>query len=904
MRKFLSLLAVISLVISAGIYIPSTVKSDGYGDYLPPAIGDWTINVDTYVGNVTIILNGNLTVETGASLTFRNVTLIMNSTTNGEYHIEVKSFGSFYFYDLDNDNTTTGDASNITAYSPNLHYLFWVNENANFTMKNSELHECGDFGIIGYSPPQMTKGIFIQSDNVSIDHSNISTNYYGVILYGSDAVISNNTIYWNDVGVMATAWSNGTIENNVIDWSDTYGIWADGIDNTKKWGSNPLIENNTINDAGRGGPGGVGIQITYYSSPIILNTVILRSGEDGMYISQQCHPSISNVTISGGNFGIASGATGMAVKIVNSSINNTNIYDLSVSGLPGSFFYLFNTTFNKSKVLFNDVASNLTVNWFLNTKVEDSLGNAIPNNDIRIQDNANGTIDRNFTTDANGYLNWTELKEYYQNQSSRIDYGPHNLTVSKPSYKTAYASVWMNESKAITITLEANETVNDPYPIYGYAYLYDGTGGVYNPLPLANTQVEITWWNMFLNDWQTITTNTIATGQYSVDLMNYTNGGVVFCNATAPAPFNNRGYNWTVINITGYPGGRQQNIVCGVPYDVDLIAYPLTVSVNTPFGITYEIQDIDGVRCQGYYTFFDGPMNISANGSYSAPANYSFNGLASGTPGTRTEIVTFGLPLGQRWLNVSEGSDLNPYLTPWNAFYQYDGTPGFLKDWDNVTINVTGAGFLWRLELGWNLICVPASPVQKGGNGIFDSYDALNITFAITGDPGMSIADRIGGNPSTYNVFDMGMPENIAFPMNGVNGYWLYLSVPGPFVVNVTAQNYSVAGANTINLAVGWNLLGFTHNITGGGAQPGGWNSVLSASHFTNGNVDSDLNVPPRNKLVVTWWDSITQWYESYVVTPTFPGMPTHDWAYDTTYAYGYWVWTDAAVQVDFDTEY
>jgi hypothetical protein len=37
--------------------------------------------------------------------------------------------------------------------------------------------------------------------------------------------------------------------------------------------------------------------------------------------------------------------------------------------------------------------------------------------------------------------------------------------------------------------------------------------------------------------------------------------------------------------------------------------------------------------------------------------------------------------------------------------------------------------------------------------------------------------------------------------------------------------------------------------------------------------------------------------------TPTFV-MPSRDWAYDTTYAYGYYVWTDAAVTVAFDTEY
>jgi parallel beta-helix repeat protein len=871
--------------------------------------GDWLINDSQNRTNETIVLTGNLVVGFGGNLTFRNVTLMMNCTSDGQYQIEVQNGGTMNTLDLDDDNTTTTDASNITANNSNYEYKFRVRTGANFTMRNSELHECGYGPFLAVD----NYGLFIQTDNAIIEYNLISQNYIGVILYSSDAVVSNNTIGWNErTGIHSMIWSNGTIINNLIDSNKVYGINVDGGSNSDPKPANNLIINNKIVNTGQGTTTANAIHVQIYSCPIIKNNEIIDYTEDAVYFGEWCQVTIDNLTINadGGNYGLASSSC-RYVTISNCSMNNTSLWDLS---LATAYYKMTNCSFNRSKVIFQGTDSNLTVNWFLHTYVNDSFSNLVSNANIRIQDNANGTFDDNFTTDGSGRSKWTALREYFQKDingdkdgndpGERINYSPYNLTVSKAGYKNVYASIGLNGSKYITITLEANETVNDPYPIYGYAYLYNGAGGVYNPLPLANAQVDVTWWNVWLNDWQTITTNTIATGQYSVDLMNYTNGGVVFCNATAPAPFNNRGYNWTIVNITGSPGGRQQDIVCGVPYDVVLTAYPLAVPVNSPFGITYEIQDIDGLRCQGYYTFFDGPINISANGSYSAPANYIFNGLASGTPGTRAETITFGLPLGPRWLNVSEGLDLNPYLTPWSAFYQYDGTPGYLKDWDNVTISVTGAGFLWRLEQGWNLISVPANPVQKGGNGIFDSFDALNTCFAITSDPDMAIATRTGGNPSNYWVFDIGMPELSAFPMDGVHGYWLYLSVPGPFVVNVTAQNYSVAGANTINLNVGWNLLGFTHNVSAGGARPGGWNSPLNANNFTDGSVDSDLNLPPRNKLVATWWDAGTQWYQSYVVTPTFPGMPTKDWAYDTTYAYGYWVWTDAAVTVTFDMNY
>ena len=59
---------------------------------------------------------------------------------------------------------------------------------------------------------------------------------------------------------------------------------------------------------------------------------------------------------------------------------------------------------------------------------------------------------------------------------------------------------------------------------------------------------------------------------------------------------------------------------------------------------------------------------------------------------------------------------------------------------DEIT---NAAGFDWNLVPGWNLVSVPMEPTEKGGNGIFDSYDALEICFGQTGDPNMEIAERM-----------------------------------------------------------------------------------------------------------------------------------------------------------------
>jgi uncharacterized repeat protein (TIGR01451 family) len=251
-------------------------------------------------------------------------------------------------------------------------------------------------------------------------------------------------------------------------------------------------------------------------------------------------------------------------------------------------------------------------------------------------------------------------------------------------------STWGNPGNPIPLNVAAAE---DPYPIYGYVNLYNGNGGAYNPIQLANAAVQITWFNTSISAWSTISTTTIATGQYSIDILNYSDNGVVYCNATAPAPYGNRGYNWTTIMISDAPGGRQQNITCGVPYNVTITTPANGANVNeaSPFPVSYRIVDRDNVLARGYYTFGDGAMRWRSSAVFGAPipADYTFNGILTPTPGVWSGNLAL-MSIGPQWINISEidSLGLNPYLTPWGSWNLSDGTPGYLKDWDNITVNV------------------------------------------------------------------------------------------------------------------------------------------------------------------------------------------------------------------------
>jgi hypothetical protein len=463
--------------------------------------------------------------------------------------------------------------------------------------------------------------------------------------------------------------------------------------------------------------------------------------------------------------------------------------------------------------------------------------------------------------------------------------------------------------------LAAAAGVQDPYPITGRVYLYAGTfAGGYTPLlsSTATPVVTATWIHSISGATLTRTGPVNALGQFSIDLLNYTNGARVMLTVPAfDAPYNNAGSNWTTIDIVGFPGGREQNVICGVPYSFTITAPAAlsTVTAGVPFPTTYIIRDRAGLTAQGYYTFNDGNARwTSGDLAFVPPATTQFNGLGGGAGVGNNALTLF--TMGNQWINISE-TVCDWYPTPWNNFQVMTGfaggvpvnVPGWLDDFDQITVIVTGGGFDWRVVNGWNIVSVPQNVTNKGGNGIFDAFDALNYCrWQLPGVTVLSLADRVPGNPSTYNMFDYGQAEGAAFPMDGTHGYWVYSNVAGFCHFNST--NYTMIGANVVNAAAGWNLLGFTHNFVT-------WTTTPTAAMFTTGAITPGLNVPALTKIVATQWlfAAAPQWYNSYVVTTTFPGMGApYNWAWDFGYSQqpgnGYFLWLSAPVVITFNVNY
>jgi parallel beta-helix repeat protein len=159
----------------------------------PPATGNWVINATNspaYCTDDIITLNGNLTVQAGGDLTFSNCTLRMNVTSNGEYVITVEPDGIM----------TIDNSSNITRGDQDAAYLFFVDQGANFSLKNSYVSHAGyAWGTAGE-----LCGLYIKSNNTLINNTTFTANMCGVVLRDlSPVAIMNSEFHNNTYGAVA-----------------------------------------------------------------------------------------------------------------------------------------------------------------------------------------------------------------------------------------------------------------------------------------------------------------------------------------------------------------------------------------------------------------------------------------------------------------------------------------------------------------------------------------------------------------------------------------------------------------------------------------------------------------------------------------------------------------------------
>jgi parallel beta-helix repeat protein len=270
-------------------------------------------------------------------------------------------------------------------------------------------------------------------DNTQIIGCNISGHtFYGIYMTNSDnAIIKNTNIWESQIGISLDICNFITLDEVQLYDNSQYGLFSRG--------NNIMIKDSNISKSNS-----VGMRIEWSSDYDIINTTIADH--------------ITGILTQGAR----------NVRVTNSTIRNCST-DLHL--LNDSDFDILNTTFNKTRVTYNDLTSSILVRWFLHVYVNDSIGNPISGASVIVR-NGTGIGIFDGATDSGGYINWIIVTEYLENQSLRWYDTDYNITGHDGTlFGWAVPEANMTESKVVVVTLSS------PMPTTDYIEVQDAIGG-------------------------------------------------------------------------------------------------------------------------------------------------------------------------------------------------------------------------------------------------------------------------------------------------------------------------------------------------------------------------------------------------------------------------------------------
>ncbi len=324
--------------------------------------GNITVHPDAFfnLSNCFLNLSGDLLIN--GTVNFDNVTLIMNSTYDGECVLRVLRKGNFNVLNNSNitayDTTTPIDIYKVTPGNESYGYHYNFTVRGNITINNSYVsYTFGDSSYWGGIHLYETARAVIT--NSTIYEHEMSAIYAERNEFNSYThVIQNNHIYnVTRIGIALLNHADATIDNNIIEtYTDNYGF---GI--ACGYWSHPLIIRNTIKNNRYDG-----VYLVYYSNATIQDNDIIDNQRNGINITSTaivdlfgnlidysfCYPEIINNTIDNNKeFGIWDLAS--PAEITNNTISNT----VNQSGVWVQGYLIYNNW-----VVFYQTYGNITDN--------------------------------------------------------------------------------------------------------------------------------------------------------------------------------------------------------------------------------------------------------------------------------------------------------------------------------------------------------------------------------------------------------------------------------------------------------------------------------------------------------------------------------------------------------------
>jgi parallel beta-helix repeat protein len=390
------------------------------------------------------------------------------------------------------DDAQPGD----TVYVYNGNYVEKITINKPISL----IGESRDNTHIDGMSPSGEPTVIIYSSQVTINGFKIfgSGDGYPTLQINSNSnAISNNRILSGEIGINLNSVTGNVISSNVVNnclskgislynsnsntvTSNSISIISYGIFvKSSSWNT---ITHNSVSQSG------AGISFWNNCKGNNINDNTLSNNGDGIYFSDSDGNTAEDNKIQSNTNGVHC-VDSENIKVINSTISNSGDYDFYLETWSGSESHVIsiNTLFDKSKTYFATYASStLTVKWYLHINVIDYLGNPVPNANVKIEDNLNGSYGEVFPTDTNGYIRWIPVTEYIEQDTNldrvgeKTDFTPHRILAWNDALVGyAYPNPILDQSKSITIVLNKGALLD----------IKPGWSLVSLPRPQSNTDI-------------------------------------------------------------------------------------------------------------------------------------------------------------------------------------------------------------------------------------------------------------------------------------------------------------------------------------------------------------------------------------------------------------------------------
>ncbi len=409
------------------------------------------------ITNCNLVLMGNLTINGLCNVI--NSTILVNCSTMGEYFISVEKGDG-----AQGGTIQLSGGALITGASSNLRIrILWVDPVSKFIVEN------GSFNFVGWNSKR--SGILIESHDSVICNCSFLYCYNAVtFLGGTAAKIVDCEFIDCHYGLNLTN-SSGNIIRNCLFFTNECGIFAENSNLNLITGSDFLSNSQD----------GI-ILKDYCNNNTIKNCLFDNNNQNGIYIennSNNNHVYLS--TFQNNNNGVMCARWSKHVKIINSSLIGSTSKDFYIA--QSSELTTLNTSFNGDDVQV-DLSSNFSVQWFLHIFTQNSTSALIPDVNLLILDNTNGTLEFNTTTDDHGWRRYIACTEYYLNGNSKTYLTPHTVVAKRFGFATNTSQIVINSSKIFNITL--NQTLPFIPDLIPFSIIFS------NDYPLRNETITIT----------------------------------------------------------------------------------------------------------------------------------------------------------------------------------------------------------------------------------------------------------------------------------------------------------------------------------------------------------------------------------------------------------------------------